>query len=381
MDKNRKRKSMEEMYYYWLHNVKGIGRVTFRKILNCMTPKELYESSLMGTDNLLTEKQRESIKRSRESWDLQKEWSVLENRNITLRCMKTPEYPEKLSRISDPPPVIYQKGNSNILEKPSVAVIGARACSAYGSLMAKELGKQLAQTGIVVISGMARGIDSICQWSSLVHGGESVGVLGSGVEICYPPEERELYERLQNKGCLVSENLPFTQPSAGLFPLRNRIISGLADAVVVVEAREKSGTLITVDMALEQGKEVYAVPGRSTDSVSRGCNQLLKQGAGMILSPGEFVEEICPLLKIKYQEVKTEVLAPRTLTEEKILRIIGTGAKTMEDIYQEMKNEEGMSLGKVMEIVLELQIRQMIVGENGYYFYNKIPVATREREW
>lgn len=370
---------MQEIYYYWLHNVSGIGRVTFQKILKYTTPEELYKSDLKNTAEFLTEKQRESIQESKKHWELQKEWELLKRRNINLLIYGNENYPEKLSKICDAPPVLYQKGKQNILRKPSIAVIGARACSNYGSLAAKELGRELSKTGIVVVSGMARGIDSICQWTSLEYGGESIGILGSGVEVCYPPENRKLYERLQKEGCLLSENLPFTQPAAGLFPLRNRIISGLSDAVVVVEAREKSGTLITVDMALEQGKDVYAMPGRMTDSVSRGCNKLIKQGAGMILSPQEFLEEICPLLKMKYRITERDEQERLSLTEKKILKIIGTSVKTIEDIYQEMKNlNSENSLTDVMENVLSLQIKKRITGENGYYFCNKIPIATKE---
>ena len=196
-----------------------------------------------------------------------------------------------------------------------------------------------------------------------------VGVLGCGVEVCYPIENQRLYQRLQREGCLLSENPPYMQPSAGLFPLRNRIISGLADVVVVIEAREKSGTLITVDMALEQGKEVYAMPGRITDPVSRGCNKLIKQGAGVILSIREFVEEICPILQLKYQGAKqthkTLVLTPE---ERLVIESIDVSLKNMEDIYQKAKMKcSDMTISKVMEIVMELQMKNILKEEQGYY--------------
>lgn len=139
----------------------------------------------------------------------------------------------------------------------------------------------------MVISGMAKGIDGISQKEALLSGGYSAGVLGCGPDICYPPENRELYRMLAENGCLLSEYLPGTLPKPGLFPLRNRIIAALCDALVVIEARERSGTLITVDQALEQGKDVYVYPGRVTDSLSRGCNRLIAQGAGILQSPEE----------------------------------------------------------------------------------------------
>lgn len=374
---------MKEKYYYWLHNVPGIGKMTFQKILRYMTPEELYKCSLEKTFDFLTEKQRDSIKQSKKHWDIQKEWEILKKKNINLLIYGEEAYPWKLSKISDPPPLLYHKGKADILDKPSVAVIGARACSNYGSLAAKELGRELAAVGIVVVSGMARGIDGICQWASLENKGESIGVLGSGVEVCYPPENRRLYERLQTEGCVVSENAPFIPPSPGLFPLRNRIISGLADVVVVVESREKSGTLITVDMALEQGKEVYAMPGRITDSVSRGCNKLIKQGAGLILSPEEFIEEICPILSRKYQkmgEEKSPVLSLKnqkvstmlggqvTQNEKMILKILDVSLKTIDEIYQIAKTErQEITINQVMEIVLGLQLKNILKEESGYY--------------
>lgn len=359
---------MDEMYYYWLHNVPGIGRGTFQKILKYMSPKEMYLSDIENADCFLTKKQKEGIKNGKKNWDIQKEWEKLQNRGIGVLGLKEKDYPEKLSKIPDPPPILYYKGRGDILNKPSVAVIGARVCSNYGSLAAKELGKELAAMGIVVVSGMAKGIDSICQSACLESGGESIGVLGSGVEVCYPPENRFLYERLQMKGCLVSENLPHTPPNAGLFPLRNRIISGLADVVVVIESREKSGTQITVDMALEQGKEVYALPGRITDPVSRGCNKLIKQGAGMILSPKEFVEEICPLLQIKYRQKQKKQKVILSKEEQMIAEYLNVSMKTIEEIYQGVKiNFPEITINKVMEVVLEMQMKNMIKEKSGYY--------------
>lgn len=364
---------MEEMYYYWLHNVPGIGRHTYQKLLQYITPRELYENGIQKVENLLREDQKANILESRKTWNISKEWEILQKRNIHALGLLTKEYPEKLSQISDSPPVLYCKGRKDILNNPSVAVIGARGCSNYGSLMAKELGRQLAAIGIVVVSGMARGVDSICQSACIEYGGESIGVLGSGVEVCYPPEHKALYKDLQIKGALVSENLPITKPSPGLFPLRNRIISGLADIIVVVEAREKSGTLITVDMALEQGKEVYAIPGRITDSVSTGCNRLIKQGAGIICSIEEFIIEICPQLQLKYEKETEQIVANLSAEERNVLRIVDVTYKTMEEIYIGIKKEyPSITIVYLMEVLLELQMKQMLKEEGGYYYRYKL---------
>ncbi len=202
------------------------------------------------------------------------------------------DYPARLLEIPDPPDRLYVLGKLPEEKVPSVAIIGARECSEYGSYVAARLGECMGRNGIQVVSGMARGIDGIGQTAALDAGGSSFAVLGSGVDVCYPARNRRLYERLRERGGVLSEYPPGTPALSRNFPPRNRIVSGLADAVVVVEAREKSGTLITVDMALEQGKEVYAVPGRVTDALSSGCNRLVKLGAAVLLDPEELAEEL-----------------------------------------------------------------------------------------
>ena len=199
---------------------------------------------------------------------------------------------------SDPPFGIYCRGPLLPpdpppfpgLESPAAAVIGARLASGYGREQARRFSYRMASRGITIISGMARGIDGIAQTAALDAGGRSYAVLGCGVDICYPEENRSLYDRLLQQGGILSEYPPGTPPEARLFPLRNRIISGLADAVLVIEARKKSGTLITVDMALEQGRDVFALPGRVSDSLSDGCNRLIRQGAAPATCPEDLLE-------------------------------------------------------------------------------------------
>ena len=203
-----------------------------------------------------------------------------------------PEYPERLRNIPGAPQNLFVLGKLPEEGRLSVAVIGARDCSEYGKYVARELGTVLGGSGIAVISGMARGIDGISQEAALDAGGSSYAVLGCGVDVCYPEANRQLYERLKISGGILSEYPPGAPALARHFPPRNRIVSGLADVVVVIEARVKSGTLITVDMALEQGREVYVVPGRVTDRLSDGCNRLIRQGAGILLSPEEFLREL-----------------------------------------------------------------------------------------
>lgn len=234
------------------------------------------------------------------------------------------EYPNRLREIPSSPKRLFGIGRLPDENLPSVAMIGARDCSEYGKYVAKGLGTLLGREGIQVISGMARGIDGIGQRAALEAGGSSFGILGSGVDICYPAENRDLYERLMICGGIVSEYEPGTPVRPQNFAARNRIVSGLADVVVVVEARMKSGTLITVDMALEQGREVYAVPGRITERLSDGCNSLIRFGAGMLLDGKDFVREVWDVFERKRtgntrlgKEIRTKMKECETLRSEK----------------------------------------------------------------
>lgn len=287
----------EKAYIHWLYQAVGAGSRGFLRSLAAFgTPRELYRLTVSGA---LSEKVSERYgKKAAKMAEFSKGYDVIgmyermRERGIFLVTEDEPQFPERLSRIPDKPYALYFAGRLPQAEKKAVAVIGARECTAYGRYMAEQFGAAFAKAGIQVISGMARGIDGIGQTAALKEGGYSLGVLGCGVDICYPRDNRALYETLLAEGGVCSEYPPGTEPRAVLFPPRNRIISGLCDAVLVVEAREKSGTLITVDMALEQGREVYALPGRATDPLSGGCNRLIRQGAGLAASPEEVLEEI-----------------------------------------------------------------------------------------
>lgn len=214
----------------------------------------------------------------------------LVQKGISFYSMEDERFPEKLRQIPDPPYAIYVRGRLPDPGRPALAVIGARTASAYGREQARRYSAAMAENGIQIISGMACGIDGIAGTAALDAHGGSFAVLGSGVDVCYPAENQALYDRLLQEGGVLSEYSPGTRPRARLFPARNRIISALADAVFVVEARLRSGTLITVDMALEQGKEVFALPGRVSDALSSGCNNLIRQGAAIVTDPEDLLE-------------------------------------------------------------------------------------------
>ncbi len=282
-----------QAYEYWLNSISGIGWKTIEKLLETFqTPEAIYHAEEKRLERFLNVNQLKALKELKEKWDLEGEYEKLGQKGISFLTISSPRYPRRLKEIPDPPYGLFYRGGLPEDEILSVAVIGARECSEYGRYVAGELGKCFALNGIQVISGMARGIDGISQEAAVENGGTSFAVLGCGADICYPSQNRALYEELMKKGGILSPYPPQTRPQPALFPPRNRIVSGLADALIVVEARQKSGTLITVDMALEQGREVYVVPGRLTDRLSDGCNKLLGQGAGIVLSPDSFVEEM-----------------------------------------------------------------------------------------
>lgn len=210
---------------------------------------------------------------------------------LTVLCPDDQEYPEWLRHIPNPPVILYIKGDPAVLAEPGIGIIGSRAASSYGLRMAETLAGQLAALEVTVISGLAQGIDTAAHRGALKGGGRTVGVLGCGLDLVYPPENRDLFEAIPGRGALVSEYPLGTRPDGYRFPARNRIISGLSRGVVVVEATLKSGSLITADLALEQGREVFAVPGRADSIKSAGCHRLLQQGAKLVTSAADIIGE------------------------------------------------------------------------------------------
>lgn len=289
-------KERENMYACWLCNFPGIGnRQLYRLWELCGGFEAAYFANREAWGRALSEKQVKGLIDYTAKWHPEEEYRRMREEGTVLLTVSDENYPERLKNIPDAPLGLFVRGRLPAEKAPAVAVIGARECSEYGKYVARQLGEALGRSGVTVISGMAKGIDGISQEAALQAGGSSVAVLGSGVDICYPAQNKGLYERLQKSGAVLSAYPMGTPARAQNFPPRNRIVSGLADAVVVIEARVKSGTLITVDMALEQGREVYVAPGRLTDRLSDGCNRLIKQGANILLGLDEFIGDIWEL--------------------------------------------------------------------------------------
>ncbi len=367
----------EQKYAYWLFRVKGIGnRKKIRLIGEIGSPRILYETTENFGKEYLTKKQIEQIQFAKEDINLE-DWKSVP-KEIMFVSYGEEEYPRRLKELEDAPYGLLYYGRLPHEYKVTVAMIGARKCSQYGAYIAEEFAKYLGAKDIQVISGMARGIDGISQRYTLEAGGYSCGVLGSGVDICYPPEEVELYENLKEKGGLVSEFPLGTSPKAQLFPARNRIISGLSDFVLVIEAKQKSGTLITVDMALEQGKDVYAIPGKILDALSYGCNYLIKQGAGIILSPKDLYSEIaqkinCNLKEYKKEEefIKASICSLQTPLEQKIYELLDFNPCSVDSIYTQISKEDKITISQVMCGLVKLVMSGDAVQLNGNYFYKK----------
>ena len=208
-----------------------------------------------------------------------------------------PAFPRLLTELSDPPVMLFVRGQFTQADQLSIGMVGTRHCTSYGRTMAERLSKALARYGITIVSGLARGIDAICHRGAIDAEGRTIAVLGSSVTDIYPPEHKELADQVTQHGVLVSETHPFAKPKAGVFPQRNRIISGLSIGVIVVEAADRSGSLITARHAGEQGRDLFAVPGQATSRMSRGCNMLIRDGAILIQDAEDVIEHLGPLVE------------------------------------------------------------------------------------
>lgn len=337
-----KDREAELPYFLYLAKTLCIGIKSYNKMQSYFSsPSEVYNASeerLKRTD-IFTKGQVAKLMECKKSLDLPREVERLERGYIRFISIEDDEYPVRLRQIKDAPPFLFLKGKLPDTKLPCVSVIGARECSVYGANVASRLGELLSLRNIPVISGMARGVDSISQAACVSSGGFSLGVLGGGVDICYPSESRALYDKLCITGGLLSEYPPGTSPLPQYFAVRNRLISALSDAVCVIEAKERSGTLITVDCALEQGREVYALPGRITDATSFGTNDLIRQGAEIITDLEGFVDEFAsrysPSLdthKVKVTDHNENVLSMLSESELSVLCIMEAASFTTDQL-------------------------------------------------
>ena len=241
------------------------------------------------------EKVARAVSHAGEEVDVDCELALCRENGVSLLAVGAPDYPEVLAEIHDPPPVLYVRGEIRAPDALAVAIVGTRHASSYGLRQAERLASGLARAGVTVVSGLARGIDAAAHRGALAAGGRTLAVLGSGVLNIYPPEHEQLAAEVAASGAVLSEAPCQAAPTAGMFPQRNRIISGLSTGVLVVEAGDRSGALITARLAMEQGRDVFAVPGRIEDRTSSGCHRLLRDGAKLVESVDDILEELGPL--------------------------------------------------------------------------------------
>lgn len=360
----------EEESLYRLSCISGVYRRKIKKLLDIYgSANNLYELSNkeISKIGILTESEKGALIANKNDFSIMERMFRLKEQNIEFISYKNACYPEKLKNISDSPWYLFQKGK-RYEKKPSVAIVGARNCSNYGKEIALDYARELAGNGVTIISGLARGIDSYAHMGALEMGGDTIAVLGCGVNVCYPKENYQLYCDIANSGGIISEYPVDMQPRSMFFPERNRIISGLADIILVVEARIKSGSLITADFALEQGKDVFAIPGRVTDGLSQGCNQLICQGAAIANSPSEIMEE----LGIKYVKNKKLLKKSNNLLERKenmLYSCLDLQPKSLDEILSNID----LTYKEILMTLVDLEIKGLIK-ETSKNYYIRIDV-------
>lgn len=384
-------------YAYWLGNINGVGRATAKKLLEVFaSPMEVYSAGEKALLQVVNSTVAEAIIEAQKQ-EIQALYETVLKKNIRFIPFYHPDYSKRLQDIPDAPYALYVKGQLPEDNKRSVAIVGARNCSAYGRYVAETFAKELARQDIQIVSGLAAGVDGLAQSAAIQAGGKTYGVLGCGVDVCYPAYHKVLYDKVIESGGMISTYPPGMQPQSSLFPPRNRIISGLSDVVLVVEARKKSGTLITVDMALEQGREVYVVPGRITDRLSDGCNNLLRQGAGAALSPEQFMQELeetvwreegektktdktsdsqkNPNISNMKSSFNAKLQTSNLLPQEKeLLSLLDFYPISLDQIYMTAQTTPllcELTLSQMMEMLLMLSMQGFVNNDGGYYMLKK----------
>jgi DNA processing protein len=278
------------------------------------------------------------------------------------------DYPALLHPIPDPPPVLFALGNYSLLTSPAAAIVGSRDHSSYGAEVCRALATAAARLGVVIVSGMARGLDAVAQTSALDCGGTTIGVLGNGLGVIYPAANRALYERVTREGLLLTEFPPGERPNAGSFPRRNRLISGLARVTVVVEAAAGSGALITAGTALDQGREVMAVPGNITSSVSVGTNRLIRDGASPVLEPGDLLQHFPELGGASALSMAPAAARPLpeslSVEERELAEVLGEQAIHPDELATRSKRP----IGEVLGLLCGLEIAGVVEQQPGRVF-------------
>ncbi len=344
---------------YWVgfNRAPGIGPAKVRALLDHFgnlelawraTPAELHEAGLdwRAIENLV---------KLRNSYDPDTDLRKVERAGAHILTWDDPAYPVRLREIPNPPPVLYVKGGLVESDQWALAIVGTRRATAYGKEAARAFANELALNGVTVVSGLARGIDAAAHQAALDAGGRTIAVLGHGIDQIYPPEHRKLAEQIVQHGALVSDYAPGTQPEAVNFPPRNRIISGLSLGVLVVEAGETSGALITADFAAEQGRDVFAVPGNVFARSSAGTNRLLRDGAAMALCAQDVLEQLNMTMVAQHIEARAAI-PPQDETEQKLYSLLSSEPVHIDEIGR----QTGLPIEQVSSALTLMELKGMV---------------------
>lgn len=361
----------DKKFWVGFNLIKGIGAVRMQALIqyfgDLRTAWKAAPMDLAGAG--LSLKLIERIVQTRAQVDLDKVWAKIEAQGIKILTWEDDAYPQRLKEIEQPPPVLYLRGEYLPDDLFAVAIVGTRRVTPYGRQITEELASYLGSHGITVVSGLARGVDAIAHQAALKVGGRTIGVLGSGVDKIYPPEHRQLAERMMENGSIMSDYAPGTPPDASNFPPRNRIISGLSLAVVVIEAGETSGALITAEFAAEQGREIFAVPGSILAPQSKGTNKLIQQGALPLLSINDLMQAL-DLTRMGEHKAARKVI-PADETEALVMNVLSSQPLHVDEI----RNQTELPIEKVSATLALMELKGMVRQVGGMNY-----VAVREEQ-
>jgi DNA processing protein len=357
-----------------LNMIPGVGSSTFRRLIKFFgSPSAVLNASLkeLAMVRGLTPSVCQSIIDHKESIEIDEELRLIEKYNCNIITIEDQTYPSALRAIHDPPPLLYIKGELTQADSNSIAIVGTRNASPYGKMASEKLSNQLASRGITVVSGLAHGIDTYAHNGALSAGGRTIAVMGNGLDVVYPSENAKLFDAIVNSGAVISELSMGTQPRRGMFPQRNRLISGISLGTLVVEASRQSGALITADLALEQGREVFAIPGPIYSEESKGTNWLIKQGAKLVDSIEDILEEL-PSHTFQQTDdiIKNEdAIMEYQLSddEEALWKVIGSSPIHIDDISR----QSGLPIFKVCSVLVMLELKGLVQQLSGKMFIRK----------
>lgn len=348
--------------------VNGVGPRIRRELLDRFgSPRAVLEAAPSELQSVpgVGPKLSRAVVAARDEIDVEAEISLCREEGVTILTESDQEYPRLLREIPDPPGVLFVKGSFQPQDALAIGIVGTRHCTRYGLQQAERLAAGLARAGLTITSGLARGIDAAAHRGALSAGGRTLAVLGSGVLNIYPPEHEKLADEVIEHGALLSEVPPRATPHAGAFPQRNRIISGLSMGALIVEAGDRSGALITARLAMEQGREVFAVPGRVDNRSSRGCHRLIRDGAKLVETIDDVLEELGPLVEAAPREDGQVVRHPAELMlndlEQKVLSAVDTEPTSIDRIV----TETGLPVARVLSTVSVLEMRHLIRRTSG----------------